>query len=298
MKLVHGKRMEFEGGQEKHRGGGLATKRLLAGEENTPDNFRLTLGRDRGGHENPRHRHNFDQIRMSIKGTLSIADGKDLDEGQVGYFPEGTYYGPQKPAQTERITLVLQFGGASLSGFISTRQMQQGFDELSRQGEFKGGIFYRDAGDGRKNQDAFEAIWEHVCGRKLTYPPPRYDEPVLMTPSGFGWIADPENRGVGRKLLGVFTERGTRIEILRLAAGASIELGEVDARVLVFALSGAGQSGGEDWSEYSAWQIEDGETATIAAAGAAELFVIVLPMLSRLRDDQRTFARETEESAT
>lgn len=282
MKLVHGKRMEFEGGQEKHRGGGLATKRLLAGEENTPDNFRLTIGRDRGGHENPRHRHNFDQIRMSIKGTLSIADGKDLEEGQIGYFPEGTYYGPQKPAQTERITLVLQFGGASLSGFISTRQMQQGYDDLSRSGEFKGGVFYRDAGGGRKSQDAFEAIWEHVCGRKLTYPPPRYDEPVLMTPSGFGWVEDANNPGIVRKLLGVFTERGTRIEMLRLAANASIALGEDGARILVFAFSGAGHSGGEDWSEHSAWQIEAGETATIAATAAAELLIITLPKLALL----------------
>ena len=127
MKLVHGGRMEFQGGQEKHRGGGLATKLLLTGEEGAADNFRLTLGRDRGGHQNPRHHHNFDQLRMSIQGSLSIADGKELEEGQIGYFPEGTWYGPQAPATAERITLVLQFGGASGAGFISTRQMQQGF---------------------------------------------------------------------------------------------------------------------------------------------------------------------------
>jgi hypothetical protein len=282
MKLVHGKQMEFVGGQEKHRGGGLATKLLLAGEEGSQDNFRLTIGRDRGGHENPRHRHNFDQIRMSIKGTLSIADGKDLVEGQVGYFPEGTYYGPQKAAQAERITLVLQFGGASLSGFISTRQMQQGFAELSRVGEFNGGVFYRRAGEGPKNQDAFEAVWEHVCGRDLVYPPPRYDEPILTTPASFRWVETTEQRGVGRKLLGVFTERGTRIEMLRLDAGATIELGEASARILVFALSGAGRSGGEEWGEHSAWQINAGDKASIGASAAAEFLAITLPMLLQL----------------
>ena len=286
MKLVHGKRMEFVGGQEKHRGGGLATKLLLAGEENTPDNFRLTLGRDRGGHQNPRHRHNFDQIRMSIKGALSIADGKDLAAGQVGYFPEGTYYGPQKAAQTERITLVLQFGGASLSGFISTRQMQQGYEELARGGEFKGGVFYRSAG-GPKSQDAFEAIWEHVCGRNLVYPSPRYDEPILMTPASFRWVESPEHPGIGRRLLGVFTERGTRIEMLRLEAGASIELGDASARIVVFALSGAGRSGGEGWSEHSAWQVDAGENAAIGASEAAEFLLIALPMLARARNSPR-----------
>lgn len=282
MKLVHGGRMEFQGGQEKHRGGGLATKLLLTGEENTPDNFRLTLGRDRGGHENPRHRHNFDQIRMSLKGTLSIADGVDLEEGQVGYFPEGTYYGPQKPATAERITLVLQFGGASLSGFISTRQMQQGFDALSCCGEFQSGVFYRRTGDGPKTQDAFEAVWEQVRGRKLVYPPPRYDAPILMTPSRFRWIEIPRPPGAAGKLLGVFTKRGTRIEMLRLPGGTSVALGEPSARLLAFALSGAGHSRGEEWGDQSAWQIEAGETAAIAATAPAELLIIVLPMLERL----------------
>jgi hypothetical protein len=281
MKLVHGQQMEFQGGQEKHRGGGLATKLLLRGEENTPDNLRLTIGRDRGGHENPRHRHNFDQIRMSLHGTLSIADRVDLDEGQVGYFSEGTPYGPQKAATSERITLVLQFGGASLSGFISTRQMQQGYEDLARCGEFKGGVFYRHAGEGPKNQDAFEAVWEQVCGRKLAYPPPRYDSPILMTPASFDWVADRDDARVGRKPLGVFTERRTRIEMLRLAADASVTLSEAGARLLVFALSGSGQSAGEDWAEHSAWQVEAGETALIAARTASEFLVIALPMLGK-----------------
>jgi hypothetical protein len=281
MKLVQSSAMEFQGGQEKHRGGGLATKLLLTGEENTPDNFRLTLGRDRGGHENPRHRHNFDQIRMSIQGTLSVADGVDLAEGQVGYFPEGTPYGPQKPATSERITLVLQFGGASLSGFISTRQMQKGYDDLARLGEFKGGVFYRQSGDGQRQQDAFEAIWEHVCGRELIYPAPRYDTPILMTPANFEWIPENDNSGVDRKLLGSFTERGTRIEMFRLADAAAITLSAPYARLLIFALSGPERSNGDDWGKHSAWQIEAGETTRIKAPERSEFLVITLPMLAR-----------------
>jgi hypothetical protein len=284
MKLVHGGRMEFQGGQEKHRGGGLATKLLLAGEEGTKENFRLTLGRDRGGHQNPRHHHNFDQIRMSLQGSLSIAAGKELEEGWVGYFPEGTWYGPQAPATAERITLVLQFGGASGQGFISTRQMQEGFAELARAGTFEGGVFHRRAGannknGGRKHQDAFEAIWEHVCGRTLTYPPPRYDEPILMNPAHFAWIPDREQRGVARKLLGSFTERGTRIEMLRLDEGARLTAGEADTRLLLFALSGAGEAAGERWEAHAAFQIEPDEHATITATAPAELLAIALPML-------------------
>ena len=284
MKLVHGGKMEFQGGQEKHRGGGLATKLLLAGEEGRPENFRLTLGRDRGGHQNPRHHHNFDQIRLSLQGTLSIADDVDLEEGQIGYFPEGTWYGPQAPATSERITLVLQFGGASGQGFISTRQMQQGYAELSRVGEFTGGVFRRSDGAGRKNQDAFEAIWEHVSGRSLAYPPERYSAPILMNPENFAWVPARDRHGVARKRLGSFTERGTRIELVRLDAGARLALGEDGTRLLLFALKGEGEAAGEAWEPHAAFQIEPlvagkGERATIAATAPAELLLIALPML-------------------
>ncbi|HLI23018.1 MAG TPA: hypothetical protein VKV32_17980 [Stellaceae bacterium] len=284
MNLVHGGRMEFQAGQEKHRGGGLATKLLLAGEEGTPENFRLTLGRDRGGHQNPRHHHNFDQIRMSLKGSLSLWPGKELEAGQIGYFPEGTWYGPQAAATSERITLVLQFGGASGQGFISTRQMQQGYEALAKIGTFAGGVFTRGDGEGRKNQDAFEAIWEQVCGRKIEYPAARYDQPIVMNPASFAW-APAQGAGVAIKRLGSFTERQTRIELLRLDRGARASLGEDNTRLLLFAIAGEGEAAGEalemeHWEKHAAFQIEPGERATIAAAAASELLLIALPMLT------------------
>jgi hypothetical protein len=279
MKLVHGGRMEFLGGQEKHRGGGLATKLLLTGDEGRPENFRLTLGRDRGGHENPRHHHNFDQIRMSLSGSLSITPEKELAEGRIGYFPEGTWYGPQASAKAERITLVLQFGGASGQGFISTRQMHQGYEALTKLGTFEAGAFHRTSSEGRKNQDAFEAIWENVCGRKLAYPPARYDEPILMNPANFAWLPDRAQPGVAKKFLGSFTERGTRLELIRLAPDAVFASGEDNTRLLLFAINGAGEAGGEAWEDHAAFQIEPGERATIAASAASELLLIALPML-------------------
>ncbi|HEX4191783.1 MAG TPA: hypothetical protein VHY80_01745, partial [Stellaceae bacterium] len=203
-----------------------------------------------------------------------------LAEGWVGYVPEGTWYGPQAPATAERITLVLQFGGASGQGFISTRQMQQGYDALARVGEFKAGVFHRASGEGRKNQDAFEAIWEHVSGRPLAYPPPRYDEPILMNPAHFAWVADRAQPGVARKLLGSFTERCTRIELLRLDEGARLQAGEADTRLLLFALSGSGEANGERWEQHAAFEIEPGERGTLAATQPAELLQIALPMLA------------------
>jgi hypothetical protein len=279
MQFAHAGAMDWLGGEEQHRGGGLAVKHLLAGEEGSLDNYRLVMGRDNGGHESPRHRHNFDQVRMTLQGTLSLAPGKDLHEGQVGYFPEGTPYGPQKDPLAERIALVLQCGGASGSGYISTRQMKEATHALAAEGEFKGGIYYRRDGAGRKQQDAYEAVWERCNGRKLDYPPQRYVEPILMTPASFAWVPDKAAPGVERKLLGVFTERGTRLEMIRIRPDAAATLAAGDGRILTFALSGAGICGAERWSRHSAAEIAPGETARFAADEAAEFLVITLPRI-------------------
>ena len=51
--------------------------------------------RNRGSYYTPRHRHNFDQIRMVMEGKFAYAGRKTMRQGSIGYFPEGTYYGPQ-----------------------------------------------------------------------------------------------------------------------------------------------------------------------------------------------------------
>jgi hypothetical protein len=280
MKFAHAGAMEWLGGEEQHRGGGLAVKHLPAGEEGSLDNYRLVMGRDNGGHESPRHRHNFDQVRMVLQGTLSLAPGKDLHEGQVGYFPEGTPYGPQKDPLGERIALVLQCGGASGSGYISTRQMKEATRALANEGEFKGGIYYRREGTGRKQQDAYEAVWKRCNGRKLDYPPQRYAEPILMTPASFAWVPDKALSGVERKLLGVFTERGARLEMIRIRPDAAATFDAGDGRILVFAVAGAGTCGTERWSQYSAAEIAPGETAGFEADETAEFLAIVLPKIT------------------
>ncbi|MCD6075682.1 MAG: hypothetical protein K0Q70_2565, partial [Rhodospirillales bacterium] len=48
---------------------------------------------------------------------------------------------------------MLQFAGASGAGFLSQRQTSQAKDELEKVGTFEKGIFYRETGEGKKNQD-------------------------------------------------------------------------------------------------------------------------------------------------
>src|SRR5215467_11923517 len=99
MIVAHGSRMTF-GQVSGHRSGGIDFKRLIQGAPGTPDNFEFSLVRTAGDYYTPRHRHNFDQIRFCLEGSMNYAPGKNLDAGTVGYFPEGTFYGPQQDTTT------------------------------------------------------------------------------------------------------------------------------------------------------------------------------------------------------
>src|SRR5439155_12021804 len=78
-----------------HPNGAVVFQYCLVGQPTSPDNFMLVLGRQDSDFSMPRHRHNFDQIRLPLKGDMNIGDGITLKEGQVGYFTEGMPYGPQ-----------------------------------------------------------------------------------------------------------------------------------------------------------------------------------------------------------
>src|SRR5271165_5401722 len=128
------------------RQGGKDYKELLHGEEGAPDNYRLVLIREQGVKAStPRHKHNFDQLRMVLSGRANYGPKRWIDPGQIAYFPEGIPYGPEES------------GGASGCGYISHRQAEAATEELKRAGTFKGGVYYRN--DGARPQDAFEAVW-------------------------------------------------------------------------------------------------------------------------------------------
>lgn len=273
--IVHADEVPWSHGEEKHRSGGLIFKNLFKGTPGTPENFRLVMSRHEGRYTSPRHRHNFDQVRFCLAGSLNVAPRVDIAEGEVGYFPEGAYYGPQDDNHPGRLSLTLQFGGASGQGYLSSEELRRGYEELAKSGRFEDGIYHHAAG--RRKQDSFEAIWEHINGRRLEYPKPRYAGPVLLKPDNFAWWRVAE--GVERRLLGVFTERGTRLEFLRIAPGARLTLGRPDAFHLILVTAGEGTCGAEPLRRHSAVRIEAGETAEIAGTGPVELFVITLPLI-------------------
>jgi len=280
MKLVQGDQVQFERGLE-HRGGTFHYSRIIEGEPGTIGNFQLSYGKIGGDFFSPRHRHNFEQIRYQLEGTLDFdRDGK-LAEGMVGYFPEGVAYGPQtQNAGADVATIVLQYGGASGSGYLCHDEIKAGTQALRAEGEFKDGVFRRRADvDGKRNVDGYQAIWEHVNGRPMQYPKARFDKPVLMNPENFDWVPLEQSAGVAEKMLGLFTERRSSAAFLRFAPGAKhYAMG----RGLWLVLSGAGKAGEHELRRLSTLHLERGERIYIEATSGLEILHFGLPNLAGL----------------
>ncbi len=262
-------------GASAHRGGGVGFVSLLKGEEGAPDNFDLMIVEMQNDYTTPRHRHNFDQVRIMLQGYFEWAPGTPQPEGTVGYFAEGTYY-TQKGVGPSR-TLVLQSGGATGHGYTSNRQLQAGIAELKESGDFHDGVYSHTLPDGkRENLDGYQAVWEHVHGRKLDYPAPRFQTPVIAFPDAFGWRHEGE--GAQHRSFGRFNERGTAVGQVTLATGARTTIDASEQTVLVFVEAGAGTIGGTAFSRDDAIRIDRGDTADVLATEDARLYTFGLPV--------------------
>ncbi len=280
MDIVHGGRMAWGENLAAHRQGGMAHKVLFEGEEGSPDNFVWVLANEGADYYSPRHRHAWDQVRLCLEGSIPISKGLRIDQGEVGYFPEGVPYGPQEGGP-DRLTLVLQVGGASGLGYLSAGQLRAARAALAEEGVFEGGVFRRTKGEGKANLDAYEALWRQATGRPIAYPKPRYKAPILMRPDGFAWREVPGFPGVRVKRLACFPERGLELELLALEKGAIWRLPPSPHRRLVLVRSGEGRCESTDYEPLTAVRLDPGEAAAFSAAAGSELFAITLPLVAR-----------------
>lgn len=262
-----------------HRSGTIEFKRLLQGAELAADNYELSIVRTGGDYFTPRHHHNFDQVRLCLEGAMNYAPGKDLKAGTVGYFPEGTFYGPQADT-AKSLVLLLQMGGAAGYGFMSYQQLNEGYEKISDLGQFERGVFTRKTPDGRVvRKDSYEAIWEHVNGREIRYPAPRYEEPVIMHPENFEWrrTRDP---GFALRHLGTFGERGVAIGQIKGTRGARHLVDEHKSPELLFVAKGAIRdvSANEVLETHSAFRVDPADTGReFEIVEDCELFFVLLP---------------------
>ncbi len=286
MKITQGDELQWTRGLE-HRGGTFHFRNLMEGTPGARDNFQLSMGRNDKDFVSPRHRHNFEQFRFQLEGDLDFARDGKMTPGMVGFFPEGAHYGPQTSEATA-MTIVLQFGGASGSGYLSRKEVKQGMDELKAFGAFEGGVFRRHEGvPGKRNMDGYEAIWSHVNGRPLEYPKPRYPGPVMMDRAHFEWVPLPGSPGVSEKLVGVFSERRAEAGFYKLAPGATLR---ASGRGIYVAYAGEGTVAGQPLRPFTTIFLDFGEEAAITATTETELIHFGLPDLRDMAAQPATFA--------
>jgi len=280
MHITHAE--ESSQGSNAVRGGNRQFKTLLRGDESSSGNYKLSFVRQSGELYVPRHRHNFDQLRMCLEGDpQNYGKDKWINPGEIVYFPEGTPYGPED-SKSHRLSITLQFGGASGSGYLGAEKIATAIEQMKAFGKFEKGVFSREGelkpGE-RRNQDSYEAIWEHINKRKLTYPKPRYEEPICMKPAGFEWVPTGQ-QGIAKKLLGAFSERGCTISMLKFEPGASGRIAPHGACQILFVVDGEGRAATDTIRKYTALSFEPGEACEMASAGGMELLLVALPLIS------------------
>jgi hypothetical protein len=281
MKIVQGDQLTFVRGLE-HRGGTFHSIIMMEGEPGTIGNFQVSYGKIGGDFFSPRHRHNFEQIRYQVEGTLDFARDGKLEEGMIGYFPEGVAYGPQtQSAGADVATIVLQCGGASGSGYLSQDEVRAGVATLRAEGEFKDGVFRRRADiPGKRNVDGYQAIWEHVNGRPMKYPEPRYSRPFMMNPGHYSWVPLEQAAGVSEKPLGIFTERRSSASFLKFAPNARHY---AFGRAVFIVLSGSGRAGDHELRRLTTLHLERGERLNLEAREGMEVLQLGLPNVAGLQ---------------
>lgn len=255
------------------REGVIRAVRILEGEPG-PDNFALKLVNIQGDFFSPRHRHNFDQVRLQLEGSFDYDRDGCFTPGAIGYFPEGTRYGPQT-SSGNTWNLLLQFGGASGSGYTAESEEEHAAAALREKGKFEKGVYTYFNSDGTKvNQDAYEAVWEHIHGRPLLYPKGRYERPVFMNSNAFEWVPLKDQPGVASKMMGVFSERETKLAFYKIDAGAKLALEE---NSFYFALLGTGEVNGQTVTKHTTVHLKRMESETLTAKVDLECLQIRLP---------------------
>jgi len=257
------------------REGRIQRKALASGTAGAPDNFEFNLYRFFPGYLTPRHRNHCEQMRFGLNSQLSYEPGKYVSDGALVYFPEGAYYGPQGTDVISEI-LLLQYGGAAGQGCLSQTQLFTARAEMVKEGVFKDGVYTWYTPDGTKhNQDAGEAMWEHVFKQKVQYIRPRMPEAVKLETEAFKWVPTKQS-GVDEKSLAVFTERRTAAAMVRATASSQLRL-EPGRRQLLFTLKGDFEIDGRTCGPMTSLYSDVGETLDVSLKAGFETLLITLP---------------------
>jgi hypothetical protein len=258
-----------------HRGGGRKGKNFGFFDPAHAVSINASMSVYTSERLNPRHKHDFDQVRYYVRGGENYSK-QIFGPGDCVYFPEGVSYGPTFTAEgcEENVRLGMQFQGPSRRPFFQRVEVQKGELDLREQGgtfDDKGLFIWP---DGRK-QDSAEAIREHLGGQPISYPKARYDEYVVMHSNEYPWVPLDGVSGVAVKHLGYFNELGPNIKLVKLDAGASTQPGSAPCQQIRYVVDGEIDFQGESYSAISCmyFPARTPYPATSSAKGATLLIM-------------------------
>jgi hypothetical protein len=275
--------------QSEVRPGATIRQILLAGDTPEGINFRLFRSQYQAGEnafESPRHHHAFQQIRWAESGAVNYGPGMNIPEGDIAYFPRGTYYGPQR--KDAGIGLLLQFGfdGEHQSGPKWDAIREEAIKRLKARGTLGNGVFTEtDPLTGRMRQcDAALALYEQryimQLNKPFTVPAERYENPILMHAAAFAYFQSAP--GVEMRYLGHFFDHpgrqaDVRISMIRLSGGVH-KLDKARSQVGWAKPLGL-QINGRLLPEMSCFYASSREELTISGANGVEVFLVEFPRL-------------------
>jgi hypothetical protein len=262
------------------RGGELFKQPILTGEGGSAGNFFFVLAYQKGTFSSPRHKHNFDQFRYQIEGECEFGKNGTMKPGTLGYFTEGSFYGPQSSDEAN-VVAVVQFGGPSGNGYLTQSELREARARMKEVGHFDKGVYYRNEGvPGKRAVDSFQASWEFAKERPMVYPKPQYADAIMMDTHNYRWMPLDGAAGVEEKSYGIFTDCKIRNASYKLDPGATLQ---ATGRGIYFVLSGRGSVEDEPYRKYTALYLESGETAAFRADETTEVLLLGLPDIARMR---------------
>jgi hypothetical protein len=225
-----------------------------------------------------RHAHTFDQIRIGLEGPIKYGENLVLRPRMVGYFPAGTAYGPHHPDQQASgqpfTYALLQYDGTGEGFHCAVSRLDEANERLKKTGTFEKG-FYQ-SNDGTR-VEAWQASFREATGRTPVISPAKYATPIIMNMDAFAW-KKLEGAHAQYKVLGVFGEPETRIEMLLLPAGESVVFGATEQNVVVFVVDGEISGDGQSVGRWSSAFVEANDTMEFRGESPqTELIVMKVP---------------------